>query len=138
ERRERIARARADGAGRADDEERQASRRGVSLDLALERVRPNALVRIRLDPTNGHGADAGEVRGLLDPRMRFPRRVYGQPAPVAVEPVLAHVPRSPRAPGCDESENIRHVSAARKDTAARKREPDQLREPAHRLRLDLA
>ena len=72
ERLQRVDDARADAAGRADDEERQAAIVAVRGQLPPQRIETHSPVRVRLDPADALRAETADVGRLLDPGMRFP------------------------------------------------------------------
>jgi hypothetical protein len=59
-----------------------------------------------------------EVGGLLNPRVRFGRRVDAKPAPDSGDAVLAHVPAGLRRARGQEADEVRHVAAADEQPAA--------------------
>src|SRR5215469_16571106 len=135
--RQRIDRASANRASGAHDDERDIPRGSVGVHLAAQRGDVHAEVWVRWDPADGSYAEACEVGGLLNPRVRFFGAVDTKPAPQAPsDAFLAHVPVSLRGTRGEEADEVRHVATTDEEPAAVRRVADQLGDPPHGLLLN--
>ena len=138
QRRQGIDSTRAHGAGGADHEEREVAGRRVRLDAAGERVRVHALARVRLDPADGIGAEAGDIGRLVQPGMGLGRSVEAHaPRPRPGHAFGAQVPIGARAARGEGADDVAHVAAAHEQATAVGGIAQKLGHPAHRLGLDL-
>ena len=134
---QRIDRARADRACRADHEEWQIAKLEILCDLTAQRRRIQPLCLIGGHPADAVGSDPGQVGGLLNPGMRLDRRIHPQPRSIAREARGSNVPRGDRCAGSECADEIRHVPTAHEQPAAARRKSNQLGNPPHRLPLHL-
>jgi hypothetical protein len=133
-----IDRAGADGSRRANDDRRHISCVSIRFDLAAQRGHVHVQSCIGRDPPDRRRAEAREVGGLLNPRMRFDRRVHAEPAARASgDAVLPYVPAGLGRTRGEEANDVCHVAAADEQPPAIDRVADELGDPSHRLCLDL-
>jgi hypothetical protein len=133
---ERIDRAGAHRAGSADDEEGKIAVPRVGDNLLFECGGVHPVLAVGRDPANRIGAEAEEIRGLLDPGVRFGRRVGAKRRTDRPKTGGPHVAARLRGSRGEETDEIRHVAAAHEQPAGVGGKPDQLGDPADRLPLD--
>ena len=109
----------------------------VGDDLPLERGDVHALLGVGGDPANRVGAQPEQVGGLLDPGVRFGRRVDAQRRRASPRSPAVRTSGGFGGAGGEEADEVRHVAAAHQQAAAVGRKPDQLGNPADGLRFDL-
>ena len=93
--------------------------------------------RVGWNPANRVGAEAEQVGGLLDPRVRFGRRVDAKLRRQRTQAGGPHVRCRLGGARGEEADEVRHVAAAHQQPAGVGRKSDQLGDPANRLRFDL-
>ena len=130
-----------DGAGahrarRADHQERPAPRRAILGHRGPEGRDIEALVLVGPDPPEGVGAQSGDIRRLLDPGVGLGRPIGAERWRVA-HTLLADLGTQPLRPRRQERHDVGQVAPAHEQSARGGREPDEVRDPAHGLRLDL-
>src|SRR5438105_141273 len=103
---QRIDRAGADRTRGADDEARHVTGSAIGIELAAQRRHIHAQLGVGWNPANAVASNAAQIRGLLDPRMRFDRRVNAKrptpptppPPPPPPLPAPETTPSSPSFP----------------------------------------
>ena len=106
-----IDHARANAAGRGNDEKRQPAGVAIKSNLFAQLVDAQTSFAIGIDPANTLGPEAADVGRLLHPGMRLAGYVGGQPAVIAVVALGTQIPWRFRCAGGNEAENIGHVAA---------------------------
>jgi hypothetical protein len=135
---ERVDGPRAHGTGGPHDHHGSEPCLAVAGQRVPERRRVHALVRVGRDPPDRVRAESCEVRALLQPGVGLgggvdAKRPAGRGPHAFGAEVLVR-----GGTGCKEADHVRHVSAAHEEPLAPGGNAHELRDPSHRLALDLA
>ena len=122
----------ADRTRSGDNHEGQHSFRLVLVDLFGQRIRSQAELVIRVDPSNRLGAQTIDIGRFLQPAVCLCRCIDCHRG-LAVPAVRTKVPRHLVVAGNNEPDEVRHVSAAHEDPGTLRRIPQQFRNPSYRL-----
>src|SRR5271168_1868067 len=131
-----VDRAGADGAAGAHDQKRPLTRLDINRDAVSQRRKRDSLFLVRRNPSDGLGAQARNVCGLLHPGVRFRGAIGAQTA--STHALLAYVPPCLCLPRSEKADDVCHIAATDKQTAAIGWVAQKLGYPADRLCFDLA
>ncbi len=133
---QRIDRARRHGPRRRHDDDRSRAGSEVLLDGPAERVDAHPELSVDRHFSHGASAEPHHVGGALVDDVRLGRGVDRQRR-TRGDPLLARVPTGLRVAGGLQRDEVRHGPTGHDQPARSRRQPEDVREPAHELELDL-